>query len=348
MGNVQLSKYDLHNKIDFTSFNKEVRTNLKNYEPVILLPGLLIGVHNSFFEYVNFVCECWGVNSIRVVIHSWDYRLNNSWIAKFKDVCKDNPKINLELITESYNEPKFHFFLNKLKVNLGGEENGFIDSQFLKRFVIYYSMMRAYETFLANSPKETYIIKLRSCYFFNSDYRPDIFEFIWQAKTFIGPDSLREKYLFTDDLDILFSPVNAPDRLSESIFFTSLNTFRNILGSSLDELVDKLTSVMLSLQYRLDNQEDIKEMDFETKMNNFAVFPYSGAIIFRKLVTQFNELLITSEGCIRTIDLNMKWENPIINIHNNKLHVYKDDKSLRVHKYKLKEYIINYRPKTIV
>lgn len=344
----ELSKEQLLEDINFQFFDMETRNRLKSYEPVVLLPGLLIGLHNSFFDYITFIADKWGVDKIRLVCHTWDYRLNNSWVDKFKEVCEDHPRVNLQLITESYDKKLFHNFLNSLKINLGGEVNGFVDSQFFKRFVVYYSMMRAYEEFLSDSPKETYIFKVRSCYLYADDYRPDVFEHIWRAKTTLGPDTLREKYHFTDDLDIVFSPVNAPDRISESLFFTSITSFRNILGTSRAELVDKLSEVMLGLQNRLNLNEEISKLDFETKMNNFAIFPYSGAIIFRKLINNFSTKLITSEGCIRTMDLNTKWDNPIINIADYKTHTYLKGKKLKTHYYKLDEYIINYRRKSVV
>jgi hypothetical protein len=343
-----ISKQELTNDIDFTYLDNKIKSRLKNYEPVILLPGLLIGLHSSFINFVEHVASNWGVKSIRIICHSWDYKINTPWVDKLKEVCKDHPIIKLDIVTEKYDNAKFRLFLNELKVNLGGDVNGFVDSQFLKRFVVYYSMMRAYETFLSGSPSNTYVIKLRPCYAFNSDYQPDIFEHIWKAKTVVGPDTLREKYLFTDDLDIVFSSVDAPDRLSESIFFTSLSSFRNILGSSVEELTKKLTSVMLGLENRLGNEEDIAKLDFETKMNTFSVFPYSGAIIFRKLVSQYSNLLMTSQGCIRTIDLNTKWQNPIINIFDYRVLTHTKEDELKTHKYKLFQYIISYKPKTVV
>ena len=345
---VKLSDEQLFEDIDFTVYNEETKSRLQGYQPVIILPGLQIGTHRSFIDYCKWIAKCWKVKKVKIYSHTWMHKTNDPWSAKLELICKDEPLLAYKVIKERYSDEKLYHFLTSIKVNLGGKDTGSIDSQFLKRFIVFYSMMRIYEEFLINLPKETYIFKFRACYYFPEDFRPDIFDRIWRAKTKLGPDTFREKYHFTDDLDIVFSQVNAPDVLGENLFYTSLQSFTNIFGKSRIELIGKLTEVLDTIESRLEHSKKYTATNVDDKMYTFAVFPYSGAILLYHLVKNFSPLLLTDGLAIRNFDFNSKWSNPIVNIQNGKIFTYLGPDGLKTHQAKLDDYIISYNTKSYV
>lgn len=345
---VKLSDEELFEDIDFTVYNEETKSRLQGYQPVIILPGLQIGTHRSFIEYCKWIAKCWKVKKVKIYSHTWLHKLNDPWVDKLQMYCEDEPLLDYEVIKERYSDEKLYHFLTSIKVNLGGKDTGSIDSQFLKRFIVFYSMMRIYEEFLVNLPKETYIFKFRACYQFLQDFRPDIFDKIWKAKTDLGPDTFREKFNFTDDLDLVFSQVNSPDVLSESLFYTSLNSFTNIFGKSRLDLINKLSEVLLSIENRLVLSEKYYSTEFDKRMYTFSVYPYSGGIILHYLVKNFSPLLMTHIGAIRNFDFNFKWQNPIVNIQNKKVYTYVGPNGLKTHQSKLDDYVISYSRKSHV
>lgn len=340
-----MTEEQYYDDIDFSKKDLDSVKLLKSYEPVVILPGLLIGTHNSVIDFIDVIRKRFGKNKIRVFCHTWEVEQNKIWIESLKRVCKETDHIELNIITEPYNSEKLIKFYGNLRTNfVGSDNNGFVDSVFMKRYIVFYSMVRIYEEWLKDLSSSTYIFKFRSALALEEDTSEDFLEHIGDYKRRAGPDTWREYYLNTFPLDMFLSNVINFKGVSEVMFSTSITTFKKLFGTSVDELSDRATSVLLSwidrckLDVKLDND------NFEEMTKNFGIFPYSGALQMQTLLDLYCPNLMVGVTRIRHTMLNSRWDNPIINVKDRKVWIHKQD--FKTDANRLHQYIINYKKPT--
>lgn len=279
---------DSTNKIK--SFRKR---DFSSFEPVIVLTGFVSHIHTSFFDFCNKVCKDYNMNSIPVVLHTWDIEYNNDDLIRFKEYCKKYETIKLHTIIDRFGTGDFPKLMSELPyVSI----NRNLDIKLISKF---YAIHRV-SNYIQEKFKNRSVIKVTNRIEFNTEF-----------------DNFRN--LLTDSENLtLYSKINSNFNLENNFLFAqskynyineqqfviSSNLLKTIFGGSFSDFSEKLKKAFYKLS------DDYKSMDLDfNKLIKDKFFPEGGEIMYRFINIQ-NPFLYIFSYSISSWTSHLGRENP--------------------------------------
>lgn len=263
-------------KYSISKVNSIINADLLAVKPIIMFTGFIDHVHISFFDFINKICTDYSIETIPVVVHTWDIELNNDALHRFREYCKKYKNIDLHVITDRFDSKDFFSFIEEIPF-VSIHRN--LDIKWVSKFFAIHRLSNYINKEFSNST----IIKVTNRIKFNVSFESFLLllsdnEDLWKYNIINSNVNFKDEFIFGD-----FSY----NYFNEQQFVASSNLLYKIFGGTLPHFRVKFKKAVL----RLSKEYGVMKLDFD-KIMNYKLYPEGGEVFYR-LIHNFNPFLYT-------------------------------------------------------
>lgn len=261
-----------------SEFKKDLEDRIENFssrdilqfKPVIMFTGFVSHVHTSFFDFCNKVCNDYNMNSIPVIIHTWDIEYNNRDLIRFKEHCKNYKSINLYVILDRFGTGEFPELMSQLPY-ISIDRN--LDIKWISKFFAMHKL----SNFITEKFKNRSVIKVTNRIEFNTEF-DNFSDLLTNSGNLWRYSKVNSSFNSKDDFFFAESNYNY---INEQQFVISSDLFKKIFGGTFSNFTDKLKNAIL----KLTDDYKIMGLDFGTIIQD-KFYPEGGELMYRLVNVQ--------------------------------------------------------------
>lgn len=273
----------------------QYRPSLYNFNKThrfgIIIPGLLLAFNRTILEFANKFSRDYLKSPIPVSITTWDDRENNKWIRQIENLQSNYIHLNIKVHTQSYTSKEFKSYIQKFYTKLGiNATANYVPSNVFKLLAVSYIHHKASENAYQDFKNEDSFSTWTSVITKSMNEFTVCDSNIENLYKFLKDEFLLDRYLPKQSIARLnspYEPITVSHGSSESLELDSMlvgtSTYRQLMGLSIDDLVDTLyysfTKLYPSFEKRLKGKVDLPK-DFVYLINYSGEGPLEGPFVF--------------------------------------------------------------------